>query len=92
MTAVADTPVTPTDPRGSDPSEDVPTTEDGIPLVVNGRELTAVEIQALREAKARRDAIDARSDVPKEVDGGDRKAEPTRYGDWEKNGRAFDFS
>ncbi|NNU15744.1 DUF1674 domain-containing protein [Parvularcula sp. ZS-1/3] len=51
-----------------------------------------MEIEILREAKARRDAIDARADVPKEIDGGDRKSEPTRYGDWEKAGRAYDFS
>ncbi|GGY46556.1 DUF1674 domain-containing protein [Parvularcula lutaonensis] len=72
--------------------EPVPKTEDGIPLFANGRKLTDKEIEILREARARRDAIDARADVPKEVNGGDRKAEPTRYGDWEKGGRAYDFS
>ncbi|WP_198912304.1 DUF1674 domain-containing protein [Parvularcula mediterranea] len=72
--------------------EPVPTTEDGIPLYANGRKLSDMEIEILREAKARRDAIDARADVPKEIDGGDRKSEPTRYGDWEKAGRAYDFS
>jgi len=73
-------------------NDPVPLTDDGIPMVANGRKLSDVEIQALREAKARRDAIDARANVPKEVNGGDRAAEPTRYGDWEKGGRAVDFS
>lgn len=73
-------------------AEPVPMTKDGIPMVVNGQELSDTAIQALREAKARRDAIDARADLPKELDGGNRKAEPTRYGDWEKDGRAYDFS
>ena len=76
----------------SDDQEPVPTTEDGIPLFANGRKLTDMEIGILREAKARRDDIDARADVPKEINGGKRKAEPTRYGDWEKDGRAYDFS
>jgi len=69
----------------------VPTTEDGIPLVVNGVELTEIQVTALREARDRRAAIDAKADVPKEIDGADR-AEATRYGDWEKAGRAIDFS
>lgn len=69
----------------------VPTTEDGIPLIVNGVELNQTQIAALREARDRRAAIDAAADVPKEVDGADR-VEATRYGDWEKAGRAIDFS
>ena len=69
----------------------VPTTEDGIPLIVNGVELNETQIAALREARDRRAAIDARADVPPEVDGAER-AEATRYGDWEKAGRAIDFS
>jgi hypothetical protein len=70
-----------------------PTTEDGIPLFANGRKLTEKEIAILREARERRAAIDARAaEMPREVDGGDRPAEPTRYGDWEKSGRAYDFS
>ena len=73
-------------------AEPVPTTEDGIPLFANGRQLTDMEIQILREAKERRDAIDARADVPPEVGGADRESEPSRYGDWEMAGRAVDFS
>ncbi|MEO1659013.1 MAG: DUF1674 domain-containing protein [Pseudomonadota bacterium] len=75
-----------------DNDEPVPTTEDGIPLIANGRKLTEMEIEILREAKARREAIDARANLPKEINGGKRKAEPTRYGDWEKDGRTYDFS
>jgi hypothetical protein len=73
-------------------TETVPMTEDGIPMVVNGRKLTEGEIQALREAKERRERIDARGDVPKEVGGADRETDPTRYLDWELKGRAVDFS
>ena len=72
--------------------EAVPTTEDGIPLYANGRKLTDVEISILREAKQRRAAVDARTEVPKEIGGADRDSEPARYGDWEKAGRAVDFS
>lgn len=81
-----------TDDRGNTAGEPVPTTEDGIPLIANGRRLTDKEIEILREAKARREAIDARAQGPREVGGADRSSEPTRYGDWEKAGRAIDFS
>ena len=74
------------------PAEDIETTQDGIPLYANGRRLTDIEIEALREARDRRAAIDAAASLPKEMGGGDREAEPTRYGDWEKGGRAYDFS
>jgi len=36
------------------------------------------------------DAPDAVSQEPKEI-GGPKGPEPTRYGDWEKNGRCIDF-
>ena len=71
---------------------DLPHTEDGIPLYANGRRLSEAQIQALREARARRAAIDAAGDLPPERGGPARKEEPTRYGDWEKAGRAYDFS
>ena len=74
------------------PAEPTPTTEDGIPTVVNGVTLSAVQIEALREARARRAAIDAAGDLPPERGGPDRPEEPTRYGDWERAGRAYDFS
>lgn len=77
----------------TEPSEEapVPTTEDGIPLFANGVRLTDVQIEALREARARRASIDEAADLPPEK-GGPEREEPTRYGDWEKAGRAYDFS
>lgn len=33
---------------------------------------------------------EAAKDLPKEI-GGQKGPEPTRYGDWEKNGRCTDF-
>lgn len=71
--------------------ETVPMTEDGIPMIVNGRELSEMEIGILREAKERREKI-ALEDAEKEIGGADRTTNPTRYGDWEKAGRAVDFS
>lgn len=67
------------------------TTEDGIPLMVNGRVLSAQDITALREARDRRAAGFGATAEPPETGGVDRPS-PTRYGDWEKNGRAIDFS
>lgn len=51
--------------------------------------IRAAAARALAEAAARRRA---RREValPKEIGGRDGP-EPTRYGDWEKNGRAIDF-
>ena len=66
------------------------TTEDDIPLVVNGRRLTDQEIAILREAAERRKEI-ALGDQEKELGGADRATNPSRYGDWEKGGRAIDF-
>ncbi|MBB4658047.1 DUF1674 domain-containing protein [Parvularcula dongshanensis] len=74
------------------PDDAALTTEDGIPLFANGQRLSDAQIQALREARERRAAIDAASDLPPERGGPNRKEEPTRYGDWEKSGRAYDFS
>jgi hypothetical protein len=45
--------------------------------------------RALAEAEARRHAK-KESELPKEV-GGRNGPEPTRFGDWEKNGIASDF-
>lgn len=47
--------------------------------------------RALKEAEARRKAIDeAAAKLPKE-EGGRGGLEPTRYGDWEVKGIASDF-
>lgn len=78
-------------PEDTEPKA-VPLTEDGIPMEANGRRLTPVEIQALREARARREAIDAAAALPPEKGGSAKPGEPTRYGDWERDGRAYDFS
>lgn len=51
--------------------------------------LTPEAQRALAEAKARRAAATP-PDQPKEV-GGAAGPEPTRYGDWERNGLASDF-
>ena len=54
--------------------------------------LPAAARRALEEADARKakEAEDAAA-LPEDERGGPRKIEPTRYGDWERNGRAFDF-
>ncbi len=46
--------------------------------------------RALAEAEARRRAADAAPPPPKEL-GGRNGPEPTRHGDWEKDGIAYDF-
>ena len=46
--------------------------------------------RALEEADARRKAATEGSARPAEK-GGPAGAEPTRYGDWERKGRAVDF-
>lgn len=83
---------TPSGAATTPPDDAVPTTRDGIPLVVNGTPLSQTQVAALREARDRRAEIDARGDLPVELGGPDRPEEPTRYGDWEKAGRAYDFS
>ena len=51
--------------------------------------LPPAAMRALAEAEARRKAAKP-ADLPAEV-GGPKGEEPTRYGDWEKGGRAVDF-
>ena len=59
---------------------------------IPGRVLPAAAVRALAEAEARRAAAaKAAADAqPKELQG-PSGPEPTRYGDWEKNGIASDF-
>jgi hypothetical protein len=53
--------------------------------------VTPAAERALAEAAARRAARDrAKADAPKES-GGRGGLEPTRYGDWEKDGLTSDF-
>ena len=51
--------------------------------------IAAAATRALAEAEARR-AAETSPERPKELGGRDGP-EPTRYGDWEKDGRAIDF-
>ncbi len=89
MTNLQDSPSPEED--GADAQDPVPTTEDGIPLKVNGQWLDETQIAALREARDRREQ-EAAAQAPKEVGGAARDTDPTRFGDWEKDGRAVDFS
>jgi hypothetical protein len=51
------------------------------------RKLTPEAKRALEEAAARRAAVEK----PAPEQGGPSGPEPTRYGDWERNGIAVDF-
>ncbi|WP_428407611.1 DUF1674 domain-containing protein [Hyphococcus sp.] len=53
------------------------------------KDLPPAAQRALAEAEARRKAAEA-AKRPKEI-GGPKGEEPTRYGDWERGGRAVDF-
>ncbi|MEE2691067.1 MAG: DUF1674 domain-containing protein [Pseudomonadota bacterium] len=53
------------------------------------RDLPPAARRALAEAETRRRAAKP-ADLPPEK-GGPAGAEPTRYGDWERKGRAVDF-
>jgi hypothetical protein len=54
--------------------------------------ISAAARRALAEAKARRNAapVPDQPESPKEL-GGRKGPEPTRFGDWEKNGIVSDF-
>jgi hypothetical protein len=54
------------------------------------RLLTPAARRALAEAEARRAAQRAPAAGPKEIQG-PKGPEPTRFGDWERNGIASDF-
>ena len=57
-----------------------------------GKLLSPAARRALREAedRRRRDAAREDTDLPPERDG-PKGEEPTRYGDWERGGIAYDF-
>ena len=66
------------------------------PVSHDGRKLPPAAIRALAEAEARRAAAAAAlANQPKDAASkefqGPKGPEPTRYGDWEKNGIASDF-
>lgn len=54
------------------------------------RDLPEAAKRALAEAETRRRVTRADPVSPAEK-GGPKGPEPTRYGDWERNGRAIDF-
>lgn len=54
--------------------------------------LSPVARRALEEADARKAAdLAAQNSLPSNERGGPTKVEPTRYGDWERKGIAYDF-
>ena len=55
-----------------------------------GQNLPPAAKRALEEAEARRAARNATQAKSTELNG-PKGEEPTRYGDWERNGRAVDF-
>jgi len=57
-----------------------------------GKLLSPAARRALEEADARRkrDAVTDNTDLPDETNG-PKGEEPTRYGDWERGGIAYDF-
>ena len=55
-----------------------------------GKVLSPAAKRALNEAAARRKAKSAEADRPSEK-AGPNGAEPTRFGDWERGGIAYDF-
>ena len=66
----------------------------GIPGAAQDKKLTPEAARALMEAAERRKARAAAGeevDPPAET-GGPGGPEPTRYNDWERKGRAIDFS
>ena len=58
------------------------------PGAAPGKPLTPEARRALEEAAARRPA---EPDPQPPEEGGPKGPEPTRYGDWERKGRAYDF-
>lgn len=63
--------------------------DDPVEGAAPGAALSPAARRALREAAARRKAQAA--SPPGEETGGPAGLEPTRYGDWERKGRAVDF-
>lgn len=55
------------------------------------KELTPAAKRALAEAEARRKKRDADAKSRPTEKAGPKGAEPTRYGDWERGGIAYDF-
>ena len=66
-------------------SEDTPSS------AAPGKILSPAALRALKEAEARRAKARAFTDALPPEESGPKGAEPTRFGDWERGGRAYDF-
>lgn len=71
------------------------TDETPIPNAAPGKALSPAAKRALseaaeRKAKAAKEAAEADADRPRET-AGPKGEEPTRFGDWERGGIAYDF-
>lgn len=75
-------PATPTPDRESAP------VDDALPPGTDSRR--HAEFEAERAGAKWRAEAEAKGEVEKEI-GGPKGLEPTRYGDWEKAGRCYDF-
>jgi hypothetical protein len=75
----------PTDPQSQNPPEPEPEDQ-----ASEKRPLPPAAERALAEAAARRAERDRKADHPQES-GGRGGLDPTRYGDWEKDGLISDF-
>lgn len=53
--------------------------------------LTPEAERALAEAQSRREAAESKAEAAQKEHGGPRGEEPTRFGDWERKGIAYDF-
>ena len=65
--------------------------QDEIPNAAPGKPLTEAAKRALLEAAERREAIEAKADDLPPENKGPKGSEPTRFGDWERGGIAYDF-
>ena len=72
-------------PLGTGMSDDTPSS------AAPGKDLSPAALRALKEAEARRKIAMARSDALPQEKAGPKGAEPTRFGDWERGGIAYDF-
>lgn len=62
---------------------------------ITERDLPPAAQRALAEAAARREkqkALEKKLEAERQTEkGGPKEIEPTRFGDWERGGRAYDF-
>lgn len=72
--------------------KDSPTPDGSAEEAERRKALSPEARRALEEADARRAAAGAdAARLPEDERGGPRTIEPTRYGDWERKGIAYDF-